>query len=107
MALFERNDFANTMLAPTGSGETNEGVAPNRELGMIAETQHAPNFVNSLPVDVNDTPDHGDAFGDSERRLEEYCYDVNLFDSYGDGWNGNKLTILNSDTGATVHELTQ
>ncbi|GMI19287.1 hypothetical protein TeGR_g10686, partial [Tetraparma gracilis] len=45
--------------------------------------------------------------GDGGRKLEEVCYTANLFDSYGDGWNGNMLTITDSDTGATVKSLTQ
>jgi hypothetical protein len=44
--------------------------------------------------------------GDMGRKLEEVCYTANLFDSFGDGWHGNMLTITDSGTGATV-ELTQ
>ena len=50
--------------------------------------------------------DVGEAGGEG-RKLVEVCYTANLYDSYGDSWNGNKLTIQDSDTGATVQELTQ
>ena len=35
------------------------------------------------------------------------CFTVNLIDSYGDGWNGNVLTIVDVATGETLDELTQ
>lgn len=35
------------------------------------------------------------------------CFTANLIDSYGDGWNGNVLTIVDVATGETLDELTQ
>jgi hypothetical protein len=35
------------------------------------------------------------------------CFTANLFDSYGDSWNGNVLTIKNKGTGEVVYQLTQ
>jgi hypothetical protein len=38
--------------------------------------------------------------------LEE-CFTAFLSDSYGDGWNGNVLTIADEGTSEVVHQLTQ
>ena len=37
----------------------------------------------------------------------ESCFTAFLSDTYGDGWNGNVLTIENEGTGEVVHQLTQ
>ena len=37
----------------------------------------------------------------------EECFTAFLSDTYGDGWNGNVLTIENEGTGEVVHQLTQ
>jgi hypothetical protein len=42
-----------------------------------------------------------------EESVSEVCFTANLMDSYGDGWNGNKLTIANSGEGVIVQELAQ
>jgi hypothetical protein len=39
--------------------------------------------------------------------LPQECFIALLKDSYGDGWNGNVLTIEVEDTGEVVHQLTQ
>jgi len=33
------------------------------------------------------------------------CYDVNMFDSFGDGWNSATITLIDSSTGATMWVL--
>jgi hypothetical protein len=33
------------------------------------------------------------------------CYDLNMFDSFGDGWNGATVTIIDSLTGQTMYTL--
>ena len=38
---------------------------------------------------------------------QEECFTAFLSDTYGDGWQGNVLTIENEGTGEVVHQLTQ
>ena len=33
------------------------------------------------------------------------CYDLNMFDAFGDGWNGATVTIIDSLTGQTMYVL--
>lgn len=37
----------------------------------------------------------------------EVCYTANLYDSYGDGWNGNRLTVSSDLDDTVVQSLTQ
>jgi hypothetical protein len=47
--------------------------------------------------DTVDCPDPG----------TEFCFTAFLSDTYGDGWNGNVLTIADEATDEVVHQLTQ
>lgn len=72
------------------SPSTGSRIAPYRSFGTTQLTSLCARFARRAGT----TP--------TERRLDDVCYNVNLYDVNGDGWDGGKLSITNDDTGALL-----